>query len=188
MYWGVVDNNNPEVLINRPKNYDKNVKGFILNLSASPEFGCYTPQIDLSLTKQKFDIEIQGVTHHLNKPAFTAEIDNYFEFGKGWCFDLDFNFVSKGHREDNYYQSNYYVIDMYVSKSFFGGAFNVEAGVADLTKSHCRDIKVLSSQGYMEINDTYDTKEFYIQFQYRFNPAKSKYKGTGAGNDEKERM
>ena len=188
MYWGVVDNNNPEVLINRPKNYDKNVKGFILNLSASPEFGCYTPQIDLSLTKQKFDIEIQGVTHHLNKPAFTAEIDNYFEFGKGWCFDLDFNFVSKGHREDNYYQSNYYVIDMYVSKSFFGGALNVEAGVADLTKSHCRDIKVLSSQGYMEINDTYDTKEFYIQFQYRFNPAKSKYKGTGAGNDEKERM
>jgi hypothetical protein len=40
----------------------------------------------------------------------------------------------------------------------------------------------------MEDFDTYDTKEFYIQIQYRFNPAKSKYKGTSAGNDEKERL
>ena len=188
MYWGIVDNNNQEVLINRPINYNKNVQGFALNLSASPEFGCYTPQFNFSFTKQKFDIEQQGVATHFNKPAFTAEIDNYFEFAKGWIIDCDLYFVSKGHREDNYYQSNYCVIDMYVSKSFMKGAFNVEVGVSDLTNSQCRDIKTLSSQGYMEVFDTYDTKEYYIQFQYRFNPTKSKYKGTGAGNDEKERM
>jgi hypothetical protein len=188
MYWGIADNDSPEVLINRPKNYDKNVQGFKLNLSAAPEFGCYTPQFDFTFSKQRFNIENQGVTEHLNKPGFTAEIDNYFEFENGWAFDLDFNFFSKGHREDKYYQSNYCTIDMNVSKSFLDGALNVEAGVSDITGDTRRDIKSLSKMGYMNIYDTYDTKEFYIQIQYRFNPAKSKYKGTGAGNDEKERL
>jgi hypothetical protein len=27
-----------------------------------------------------------------------------------------------------------------------------------------------------------------LTVRYKFNPTKSKYKGTGAGNDEKERM
>ena len=188
MYWGIVDNANPEVLINRPKNYDKNVQGFKLNLSASPQFGCYAPRFDLTFAKQRLDIDAQGITYHLNKPRITAEIDNYFEFGEGWNFDLDFNFLSKGHTEDKYYQSNFCMIDMYVSKSFLSGALKVELGVSDLTDSHRRDIKTLLSQGFMEDYDTYDTKEFYIQIQYSFNPAKSKYKGTGAGNDEKERM
>ena len=188
MYWGIVDNANPEVLIDRPINFDKNVRGFKLNLSAAPEFGCYTPQFDITFAKQKFDIESQGVTEHLNKPHFSVEIDNCFELKKGWIFDADFKFLSKGHVESYYYQSNYCMIDMYVSKSFFGGALNVELGVTDLTDSQRRDIKTLSSQGFMEVFDTYDTKEIYIQIQYSFNPAKSKYKGTGAGNDEKERM
>jgi hypothetical protein len=79
-------------------------------------------------------------------------------------------------------------LDFCVSKSFFGDALNVEVGVSDITSDTRRDVKYLSSVGYMNIYDTYDTREFYIEIQYRFNPAKSKYKGMGAGNDEKERL
>ena len=101
---------------------------------------------------------------------------------------MDVNFYGKGHCESNYFRSNYFVLDFCVSKSFLDGALNVEAGVSDITGDTRRDIKSLSKMGYMNIYDTYDTREFYLQIQYRFNPAKSKYKGTGAGNDEKERM
>ena len=188
MYYGSVDYSNPEVLISRPINYDRRVKGYILNLSAAPEFGFYTPQFDLRLTKQSYSFESQTVTQKLNKPRLMAEIDNYFEFESGWTFDLDVNFYGKGHQEDNYFKSNYCVLDFCVSKSFFGDALNVEVGVSDITSDTRRDVKYLSSVGYMNIYDTYDTREFYIEIQYRFNPAKSKYKGMGAGNDEKERM
>ncbi|MBQ5453457.1 MAG: TonB-dependent receptor [Bacteroidales bacterium] len=188
MYYGTVDYNNPEVHISRPVNYNRHVQGLALNFSAAPEFGFYTPQFDLTFRKQRFEVESQSVTEKLNKPCLTAELDNCFDFESGWTFDLDVNFYGKGHCESNYFRSNYFVLDFCVSKSFLAGALNVEAGVSDITGDTRRDIKSLSKMGYMNIYDTYDTREFYLQIQYRFNPAKSKYKGTGAGNDEKERM
>ena len=36
--------------------------------------------------------------------------------------------------------------------------------------------------------DRYDSQEFELTLRYRFNAAKSKYKGTGAGTGELERL
>ena len=33
-----------------------------------------------------------------------------------------------------------------------------------------------------------DSREFEITVRYKFNTTRSKYKGTGAGNEEKERL
>ena len=34
----------------------------------------------------------------------------------------------------------------------------------------------------------YDSREFVLTLRYNFNTTRSKYKGTGAGNDEKNRL
>ncbi|MBR2201455.1 MAG: hypothetical protein IJ894_12055 [Bacteroidales bacterium] len=41
--------------------------------------------------------------------------------------------------------------------------------------------------GYLS-QEVFDETSFNIRLKYTFNPAKSKYKGTGAGNDEKDRL
>ena len=42
----------------------------------------------------------------------------------------------------------------------------------------------------MELIQTniFDNREIELTLRYNFNTAKSKYKGTGAGNSEKERL
>ena len=49
-------------------------------------------------------------------------------------------------------------------------------------------VKLYKQSGYLEQTNIYDRRRFSVSVKYNFNPAKSKYKGTGAGNDEKSRL
>lgn len=187
-YWDIVDESMLETLITHPINADKNVTRFMVNLSASPEFGVYTPSYEISLAKQDFSVVSQGIKENLNKPRICAELDNMFEFENGWCFDVDFNFYGKGHNAEFYWFTNFCTIDVCVSKSFFNNSLNIETGITNITDTDYRYVTTYSSRGYQTIKDKNDQRNIYLQINYRFNPVKSKYKGTGAGNDEKARM
>ena len=76
----------------------------------------------------------------------------------------------------------------YVEKSFFKDALSVEIGVSDIFYKQRNDISKTTETGYLDIHKKSDTRGFSLVVKYRFNAAKSKYKGTGAGNGEKERM
>ena len=41
---------------------------------------------------------------------------------------------------------------------------------------------------FFAVEHIYDSREFSISLRYRFNTTKSKYKGTGAANDELRRL
>jgi hypothetical protein len=41
---------------------------------------------------------------------------------------------------------------------------------------------------HSEQTSWYDSREFVLTLRYNFNTTRSKYKGTGAGNDEKNRL
>ena len=188
IYWNIEDETKPEVLISRTINYDKNFSQFYVNLDVSPEFGIYSPTVFLSVRKQGLNLVSQGITEHLNKTRLIGEIDHCLDFDNGLSFELDCYFNGKGHNEEYFYQSNYWTFDFCVNKTFFKDALIVEAGVSDITNKERRDVKIFSSKGYQSVFEKTDTRSFYLTFIYRFNPAKSKYKGTGAGNDEKQRM
>ena len=47
---------------------------------------------------------------------------------------------------------------------------------------------ILAPRMVYEQYDRYDSREFEVTLRYKFNAAKSKYKGTGAGNRELERL
>ena len=187
-YWDVINDDHPEAYISQMVNADKRLSQLAFNLCAEPEFGVYTPTFDLTLAKQDFRVVSQSVTRVYDRPRFTAEIDNIFSLESGWTFDLDFYFYGRGHSDVSYYKSNYCVFDFCVSKTFFADALSVEVGVSDITNHEGRDERYYYSRGFQDLRVEYDSREFYLQVNYRFNPAKSKYKGTGAGNEERARM
>jgi hypothetical protein len=186
--WNIDDDSKPEVLISRPINYDKNLSQFSLHLYAAPEFGIYSPSVDITFEKQNLSVVSQGIKQKLDKPRLAAEIDHCLDFDNGLSLELDCYFYGKGHHEEYYYNSNYFTFDFCINKSFFNDALTLELGVSDITDKDCRDVKFLSTRGWLNVLEKTDTRSFYAVILYRFNPAKSKYKGTGAGNDEKERM
>ena len=64
----------------------------------------------------------------------------------------------------------------------------VEAGISDIFEKSDNVVKLYKQSGYLEQTNIYDKRRVSVTVRYKFNPAKSKYKGTGAGNDEKSRL
>jgi hypothetical protein len=95
---------------------------------------------------------------------------------------------SSGNWEYGEKTKGYIGVDFYVNKSFFNDALTLEAGINDIFFSQKNNSKLYSQSGYLTEYGEYDTRSFSITLKYRFNPAQSKYKGQGAGNDEKNRM
>ena len=40
----------------------------------------------------------------------------------------------------------------------------------------------------MDMKQELDSRDFYVTLRYKFNTARSKYKGTGAGQSERKRF
>ena len=84
--------------------------------------------------------------------------------------------------------SHSYALDLSVQKSFMKDALTIELEGTDLLNSR-RDYVMLRSGDYSIIQyNRYDTQEVVLTLRYKFNSAKSKYKGTGAGESAKNRM
>ena len=84
--------------------------------------------------------------------------------------------------------SHNYVLDFSVQKSFLKDALTIELEGTDLLNLR-RDNVMLRSGDYSIIQcNRYDTQEVVLTLRYKFNSAKSKHKGTGAGESAKSRM
>ena len=59
--------------------------------------------------------------------------------------------------------------------------------VLDFYKFHHLGLTPILLKHSLETNQ-WDTREFSITLRYKFNTTKSKYKGTGAANDELRRL
>ena len=76
---------------------------------------------------------------------------------------------------------------MTVQKSFFKNRFNVQLFAYDLLEQNSLRTITYSGIRTMEIEPD-SRRQFGMTLRYNFNPAKNKYKGTGAGASQKARM
>lgn len=185
--WYYIDDDNPEVLVSSPINITDRMPAFNFNIAVSPEIGIWNPSLDLQLNKQWLKLESCGTKQKLNDMRLTGDLDNIIYFDSGLMLELDVCFFTKGHEMSLYYANNYCTFDFCVGYTFFDN-LDVTLGVADIFDTDKETIRYISPYGYENYDDKFVTRSMYLQVNYRFNPAKSKYKGTGAGMEEKERF
>ena len=75
-----------------------------------------------------------------------------------------------------------------VRKSFLNDALSVELRGNDIFKTNRISYSMYSGDYYLFQKSVWDRQEFAVTVRYKFNTAKSKYKGTGAGDSQKSRM
>lgn len=185
--YRIVNPENPESEILNQINLDKLPQmGF--QIAAQPSFKFYSPMIGFQMMKQWLDIESQNTTIDLEKPFLAVFMRNDFRLKNNWNIELNIACQSSGNWEYGEKTKGYIGVDFYVNKSFFNDALTLEAGINDIFFSQKNNSKLYSQSGYLTEYGEYDTRSFSITLKYRFNPAQSKYKGQGAGNDEKNRM
>ena len=162
--------------------YDNLVAVFNIN----PTIGFWTPQLSLAIQKQWYEGETPWGKAKFNKPIGSVTFRNNFKLPKGFLLDVNGSYTTKG------YQKNIYLADDMIDMN------------ASLSKSFLKDKLTLQLQAYNILNPKQVTtvysgirvfqntqvmhRQVSLTVRYKFNTTRSKYKGTGAGESQKNRM
>lgn len=159
-----------------------------LYVMTAPKIAFYHPSLSVSMLKQWFSTQSNSTTVSMNKPIFQVKLNNSLELPGKFIFMANGFFQSKGNIQNIYLNKNVFRADLSVSKSFFGNKLNVSLDCNDIFHSQ-KDGNVVynSSMSLYQYNE-YDSRQILMTIRYKLNSSKKKYKGNGAGNEEKGRL
>lgn len=83
---------------------------------------------------------------------------------------------------------NQFIINIGIAKSFLNDQLNVSLKGHDIFDSPKDGNLLKFAQSELYQLNRYDSREVELTVRYKFNSARSKYKGSGAGQSEINRM
>ena len=187
MYWNEQESTDENITNLRYRNF-KRFPALTLSLTAAPRMGVWSPQLTLFCQKQWFDIERLGSKLDLSKPVWGIQWDNSFEFRHDWTAEANLKLTSKGMTENAKLTRNNCTFDFSVRKAFLNNRLSVTVGVNDLFNRSANQLLLYTNNLSIDTKQELDSREFYVTLRYKFNTARSKYKGTGAGESERKRF
>ena len=186
--WGELVNEDASLTMLSQRNWDKSIPMFTAFLSASPKIGCWAPMMSVGMQKQWLTIDYFKESKNLDNPIFTASFNNTWELPLGFMLGLDSYIQSAGATQNIYSEKPNGYVNVSVRKSFLNDALSVELRGNDIFKTNRISYSMYSGDYYLFQKSVWDRQEFAVTVRYKFNAAKSKYKGTGAGDSQKSRM
>lgn len=165
-------------------------------LISSPSIGVWSPVYTLGVQKQFLTLAVDdpraegGIrTLYLNKPMYLLQLNNAFRFKHSWVLNADYYYYSRMNTSIAEVYRPIQNATLSIQKSFFkDDALTLTLTWADIFNSSV--VYARTDYGRYFIDQSNDNYNTYLTFRlsYRFNSAGSKYKGTGAGQDAKNRL
>lgn len=178
---------NPAISMLSYRNLDK-LPSFTAYLTLSPTFGIWSPQLSGGFIKQWVAITMNNQPVRLNKPLPTASFKNSFKLPKDFIMMLDADYQGKGDIQNVHLSEHKFGVNIGATKSFFDNRLRVELKGHDIFNTLKEGNLVYNNQMQLYQLNRFDSREVELTVRYNFNSAKSKYKGTGAGNTEMNRL
>ncbi len=186
-YWGTtVEGQSAVTLLNRI-NHGR-LPQLTVFVSASPTIGLWNPSIGAGMLKQWLTMTAAGEERRYNKPVFMAQWNNVFNLPAGFVVNADFNFQSCGNVQNLEMKDEHYVLNIGVRKSLLNDALSIELRGNDLLHRMKDGTLMYFERAMMYDKSWSDTRSVTLTVRYKFNTARSKYRGTGAGHDARGRM
>ena len=167
-----------EIMFTTYENYDHH-DSYNASFVASPKIGFWQPTLELTYFQQHF--------RDMNRPELSVNFRNWFIFDKTFKGMVYLHYASS-HDYGFIRDAGQFNVNLRLQKTFLKGSLT--------TAIYANDIfRTLRSKftGYWDVATLH--KDAYIHTQcigvfvnYTFNSTRSKYRGTGAGNAEKNRL
>ena len=156
-------------------------------LTLSPRFGLYQPSLTVGVIKDWIKIPSPVGNLSPKNPIGLIQSNNDFQLSPTLTASASLQVTTTGDQQNMTVTKPGYVADVSVTKTFFDNRLSVRIGGRNLFNSQqhiniCYGLRSL----YQETHK--DSRKFELSVRYNFNATNSKYKGTGAGNDEKNRF
>ena len=149
----------------------------------------WTPQYNVSLMKPWFKSMFNGQEKSFCHPMLTLQLGNIVALPHDWLLQADFNMHTHGNTGSNIYvDSTNPMLSLSISKDFFQRRLNVKLTGNDLFNGGINHVMLYSNRMMFRKMEDNDSRSIQLSIRYRFNVTPSKYKGTGAGNAEKNRL
>ena len=183
---GRVYDEEKEIAIFQPVNFDHQDRVYA-TLVASPKFGFWLPNLTLHYYQQMFDAESYGAPKKLNKPEFSFDLKNWFVVNPTMKALAQVSYTGSNHWGFMYRGSNF-VVNARLQKSFLKERLSCTLYANDIFRTSKSKMTTYYAIGLTD-QDVYTyTQCVGLTLSYNFNVSRSKYKGTGAGNEERNRF
>ena len=155
-------------------------------LNLQPTFGIWHPMLSAMVEKQWFKLETRD-GRYLNKPVAMFRFNNTFDT-KWAMFSVMMTYITKGYEENHYIYKPMFNTDLSIYKGFLKDCLTLQLYVSDVFGTN--DSHIIGKYGKLKetIFDEFSTSKISLTVRYKFNTTRSKYKGTGAGDSQKNRM
>ena len=157
------------------------------SVNVSPKFGIFRPTWQFNYSQQFFDTEKYGASKALSKPLLSCSLNNNFALSETMNAAISLNAETSNANGFLMMKSNYSV-NLQLDKSFANRTWIIYLSANDILKT-AKERWTMYGLGSGTTKDCYNyTRNVSLQVTYNFNAKRSKYKGTGAGNEEKSRL
>ncbi len=164
---------------------------YSMTLNFSPKVGIWQMNYSANFYIMDVDLEAIGIdpAHNWKGIVSSFTFDNTFNLPYSWRFNVQANL-------NPYYKSMYMKsrthgsINLRLSKTFLKDkSLNVAARVNDLFYTTKERGLVYEGINYCNDGDVYrDNQYFQLSVSWKFNATRSRYKGSHAGQDERNRL
>ncbi len=193
--WSYIYNKEGVILIKNINLADP-VRNFAAFLSASPTWGCYSPSWTLGMQKffNKFTLaaprEATGEREvRYKKPIGFVDCNNTFRFKHSWQLECNANLMTPGDVTNFRLINTSFNLSFVVQKCWLkNDALCLRASLSDVFQRNKQDIEMDCGYYTLTQRNKPSNHRLNISLRYTFNAQKSKYKGTGAGQDAAGRM
>lgn len=157
------------------------------SVHVSPKFGIFRPMWGFYYNQQFFDTRKYGASKALSKPLLSCSLNNSFALSETMNAAISLN-ASTTHADGFLMMKSGYSVNLQFDKSFANRTWIIYLSANDIFKT-AKERWTMYGLGAGTTKDCYNyTRNVSLQVTYNFNAKRSKYKGTGAGNEEKSRL
>ncbi len=171
----------------KPRNFDRIPQMWTM-VSVGPTIGVWNPKLSVGFSKQWFSVESQDEIVHFDKITPFGSFTNIFVLPKDWTINADLYYSGKGHSGISYRFKDAWVCNLSVQKAFFDKSLTVTLGISDLFNQTSYCYENYYSRLRITKNGTDDSREIYLTVRYRLKAKASKYRGSLAGEEERQRL
>ena len=176
---------NPAIGLMKPVN-ENAYNDLEASINLRPSFGIWHPSFTASVDKQWFNMEMHD-GKSLNKPMASFRFNNTFNTKLGMLTWM-MSYITKGHNQNLYLYKPMFCTNVSVYKACLKNRLSFQLFIYDLFGTNNSHTIAYFGKMKETVYDGLSTSKVSLTIRYKFNTARSKYKGTGAGQSQKDRM
>lgn len=156
-------------------------------VSLNPRFGIYQPRLTMGLLKDWVKIPSPAGFISPKRPIYLVQWNNNFQILPTLTAQANLAFTSCGDKENVNINKANWQLYLSVTKTFLNDRLSVQVAGHNLLGAY-EDVNINYGLRSMRYIIKTDSRQLEVTVRYKFNATQSKYKGIGAGQEERSRL